>query len=365
MIHILGDSHSSIFTGLHGVAPVFPRQSPGALPSFRTCHLGPYLAHSVATPGHPVRRLISRALRPAAPRDRVLFVFGEIDCRCHLARRATSARTIEAAAADVAERYIHAVRELSPNRQTAVLCVPPATIAKLSDARFPTAGSFDQRSKAADSFNRVLRRVGRKLGIQVFGPFRPLATPDGEPRPQYFADGVHADPRALPLFARAMVRAGWLRATDPTLRAIAALATVPPPMDARHRELLIDRAALTCLATGATRIALFGAGAHTRAMGIRPFEARGLRVVVILDDHATESVLHGVRVLHPDALREPIDAVVISSDSHEAAILRRARAVFEPRGIACVPIYDAAIEPLPGAAIAPRTVSSRRVTKAS
>ncbi len=135
-------------------------------------------------------------------------------------------------------------------------------------------------------------------------------------------------------------------------------------MDGRHRSLLIDRAALTCRALGATRVAIFGAGAHTRAIGLRPFQARGLHVVAVLDDHPSTDVLHGMRVLRPDALLDRVDAVIISSDMHERAIMSRAQTLFTPLGIPCVPIYDLDID-VRASANAARTVSIKRATKAS
>jgi len=364
MIHVLGDSHVSVFTGLHGLAPCYPTVPPSALPALRVCHLGPFLAHSVASPGHGVRRVIARALRVVGPREPVLMVFGEIDCRCHLARLATRDRSIAQLAAELAQRYAHAGREIAGRRPLAFLRVPPATVMQLSDALFPTVGTFDERSRARVAFNSALARAARSVGAGVYGPTTALQTPDAEPRYDLFGDGVHADPRALPLFIQPLVRAGWLSANDPSTRVARSLATVKPPIDVRLRALLIDRAALTCLALGARRIALFGAGAHTRAIGLRPYELRGLQLVSILDDHPREDVMHDVRVLRPEELRERIDAVIISSDAHERAIMSRARALFEPRGVPCVPIYDDAIGPL-ALTSESRTVSTRRATNAS
>jgi len=125
-------------------------------------------------------------------------------------------------------------------------------------------------------------------------------------------------------------------------------APAAPSAESRHwitpalRAALIDRAALECAALGCTRIALFGAGSHTRSIGTAPFERRGLDVVAILDDQPAVVELFGLPVITPqDASSLDIDAVVVSSDAHEPALLERCATVFGSTGPAVVPIYAA------------------------
>jgi len=93
------------------------------------------------------------------------------------------------------------------------------------------------------------------------------------------------------------------------------------------------------------RIALAGAGAHTRALA--PWLKRlkpGDRPVAILDDHARSNgapdQIGGISVRTPD---DPglgaIDAIVISSDAHERALLARA-CDWAPRAW-IIPLYEA------------------------
>lgn len=105
------------------------------------------------------------------------------------------------------------------------------------------------------------------------------------------------------------------------------------------RSRLIDQTAQRCADAGYRRIALYGAGFHTTPIIRQPWQWRGVEVVAVLDDNPRRTNIGGVPVLRPAELREPIDAVVISSDSHEARIAAAARAHFGPRNIPVLRIY--------------------------
>ncbi|MFA6044908.1 MAG: hypothetical protein WC718_07980 [Phycisphaerales bacterium] len=120
------------------------------------------------------------------------------------------------------------------------------------------------------------------------------------------------------------------------------------PKPAQHREMrlqtrLVEMVAALCAAKGYRRIALFGAGKHTAAIVHEPWESHGVRVVAVLDDSPRASDIAGVRVMKPEALGDPIDAVVVSSDTFENEIYARARASFGARGVPVLRIYADAV----------------------
>lgn len=98
------------------------------------------------------------------------------------------------------------------------------------------------------------------------------------------------------------------------------------------RKRLVEMTAELCAARGFKRVALFGAGKHTEAILPGPWAAAGVRVAAVLDDAPSRPDIAGVPVMKPEALREEIDAVVVSSDRFEERIAARAREVFEERG---------------------------------
>jgi hypothetical protein len=231
----------------------------------------------------------------------------------------------------------------------AFLGVPPATARQHGNLAQPTRGTHRQRSVAARAFNLALVAQARRLGAACVDVFNELTDDRGEPNPAFFADGLHADPRALPLVMDALASIGWVSPGDPAMIAAGALALVPPPREGAPmhgglederacRQVLVELAVSRCAAMGARRIAIYGAGRHTLTMGISPFTRAGMRVEAILSDDATNASMFGIAVSKPEQLGRSVDAIVISSDAHERAMLERAKLVWGRR-VPVVPIY--------------------------
>ncbi|CAG1001404.1 hypothetical protein PHYC_02913 [Phycisphaerales bacterium] len=146
----------------------------------------------------------------------------------------------------------------------------------------------------------------------------------------------------LPLRAEFLARA-WLR--DLGARALGVrLADLPlhvPPRDT-PAERRLRRTLASLRQAGATRLALYAAGQHTRKVA-RVIE-ESPDIIAIIDDRAGQpsgppAVLAERPVLPPNAYASlHADALIISSDEHERELLVRGRA-FAAR---VVPLYDAA-----------------------
>lgn len=95
-----------------------------------------------------------------------------------------------------------------------------------------------------------------------------------------------------------------------------------------------------------SRIALFGAGKHTRRLlpALRSVVGRRHRLIAILDDAPTVAEIDGVPVLHARTIADGrFDLVVVSSDTYEARMLRALRSrVGSDRAIWA--IYDPTLE---------------------
>ena len=123
-------------------------------------------------------------------------------------------------------------------------------------------------------------------------------------------------------------------------------AAIEPTREERLKTRLLDRMAESLAARGMTRIALYGAGQHSRPILRQPWAFHGIEVVALLDDTPNADSVEGVPVRTPDALaaavrKNPgeVSGIVISSEAHEVPMLARATALFAPLGIPCEPIY--------------------------
>lgn len=115
---------------------------------------------------------------------------------------------------------------------------------------------------------------------------------------------------------------------------------------ARFEECRRDRTAgvrasvetrLRC--AGVRRWALYGAGRDATSLLSDGWRPGGTELVALLDDAPRRSELCGMRVIGPTDLKTPIDAVVVGSSAHRAAIAASARRVFDGTGVLVIDPY--------------------------
>jgi hypothetical protein len=361
LIHCIGDSHAGFFAGQDVVQPMWPTPPARNLGGVAAYRLGAFLAHSVCRPRHRVRTIIDGILAGLFAPNRVLLCFGEIDCRRHIVPQAAEKGwTIARTADDLARRYAEAAAKLRDRKRLefGLWGAAPTAGEDVKDPRYWPSGTWAERTEATREFNAGMARACADLGLAFASICEDLLHADGTMRRGYFMDDIHLGQAAAPLARRALSRTGWFgdHETDFTMmhidpQAIAGSAGAPQG-PATHlpeavKAALIDRAALECARSGKRRVALFGAGSHTRRFTLEPYRRRGLEVVAILDDKCVEASVLGVPVLRPERAPEDVQAVIISTDAAEGVLLERARESVGRRGVEIVLIYTfAASAPL-------------------
>ena len=215
-IHCIGDSHVSFFSGTDRLTPQWPEPSGTGdrLPFFRTYRVGPALAWSLGRDGtrmrgrEKVEEVLRKAVPPGAP---VLFLFGEIDCRCHLLRQAeTQGQTKAALAAECADAYFDAVLELAGTHPLLFCSLPASTQKSLEGEgeEFPTVGTCLERNAVIRAFHARLSGRCAEKGIALVDFFDSLVDAEGLTLPGYFRDEIHLSQRAMP-FALEALRRAW------------------------------------------------------------------------------------------------------------------------------------------------------------
>ena len=113
-----------------------------------------------------------------------------------------------------------------------------------------------------------------------------------------------------------------------------------PGVDDDIRRALWRQVAARCAQIGRGRVALYGAGLHTRRLVRSGVLGGGSRIVAIIDDAPERwGELDRIPVTSPDEAPE-FDVVVPSSDAHEPMLLRRAEALASERGVQSFPVYS-------------------------
>lgn len=204
-IHVIGDSHVSLFSGKDEIVPVWNAPHEDLLPQFRTYRLGAMLAYNLATERHEGREKLFTLLNILPKRSKVLLVFGEIDCRAHIVKQARAQdRDIRDIAENVAERYFSAIQEVNALRKTIVWGAIPQSAAAHSSNKFPTVGSPQERNEAAFWFDRTVRKLCEDAGIPFASIFNELVDSEYISRESFFYDSAHLDQRALPFALEAL-----------------------------------------------------------------------------------------------------------------------------------------------------------------
>ncbi|MEC9373386.1 MAG: hypothetical protein VYC34_06050 [Planctomycetota bacterium] len=137
--------------------------------------------------------------------------------------------------------------------------------------------------------------------------------------------------------------AASLRAAAPKLMRSQPGAGVTPVHQALWRQV-----AIRCVEAGIHRIALYGAGDHTRRLLSSGWPEGRLEVTAIIDDAPRSPTLRSIPILRPKDLQTEIDAVILSSDSYEPRLREAATRAFAERSIPIIAMY----EPAPLAATA-------------
>lgn len=199
IIHVIGDSHVSLFSGKDEIVPVWNEPHEDLLPQFRTYRLGAFLAYNLATERHEGREKLFACIKTLPKNSKVLLCFGEIDCRAHLVKQARAQdRTLDDVARECAGRYAEALKEVSALCRLAVWGATPQSAAEHSSNKFPTVGSQAQRNHVTYLFNQYVSMACETFNVPCFSIFGHIVRENWITDDGYFHDTAHLSQKALP-----------------------------------------------------------------------------------------------------------------------------------------------------------------------
>ncbi len=189
-IHVIGDSHGSYcFTN---VLPVKTKKerSVWKLP-FSIHWLGPVTMFRIGRDGIDLKKLKVR------DQDLAVFVFGEIDVRCHIEKQSTiQNKTLESIVEELATRYVKAIVSNRKNfkqlRFVVCLVVPPTD--RAFNAKFPIYGELKTRIAITRQLNAKLREICTQEKIPVLDLYGPYSTEEGDLLEKISDGNVHISP---------------------------------------------------------------------------------------------------------------------------------------------------------------------------
>jgi hypothetical protein len=152
-IIVFGDSHSAVFSNIADMDVV---------------HVGPATAHNLskADSTTQAREQILARLKFCPPEETaVLLVFGEIDCRMHILKAASTIKvSIQQAVEATVARYCGVLKSIVEMGYT-LLVYGPAGSGSGWNSNFPSVGREQDRNYAIHTFNVLLEQNCRQLGV--------------------------------------------------------------------------------------------------------------------------------------------------------------------------------------------------------
>lgn len=149
-LHVFGDSHASACFDRFADADIY--------------WLGPVTMHRVARDG---AAFVEKYVPSSHSRDIFVFVFGEIDVRCHVGRVAEKQGVArENVISETVSNYVKRISEAMKGRDARVVLssvVPPSDYR--DDPDFPTYGTIDDRIAITSAMNRALNVEAARHGF--------------------------------------------------------------------------------------------------------------------------------------------------------------------------------------------------------
>lgn len=204
VIHCIGDSHASFFSGTDIIQPMWPDYSSNRISFFRSYRLGAVLAyslHKLETTSRGREKLFE-LLGTIPKHSRILLSFGEIDCRVHLVKQAEKQRLpLESVVKACVEKYVDVACEIRDMEYEVIVwgVIPSTTSGNIGQSEYIEYGTDEQRNTATKMFNAHLCALALKKNIHYLSIFDQLVDREGKTKFYYYIDKIHLSQRAMPL----------------------------------------------------------------------------------------------------------------------------------------------------------------------
>jgi len=132
--------------------------------------------------------------------DTVIFVFGEIDVRCHIGiQRDRDKRNEDEIIKSLAQKYVETIianRKLFQKIHCVIFAVVPPSKTRYNDPLFPFYGSLNDRISLTKKLNACLQQEALKHSLPILDVSADYATAAGSFRPELSDGRVHIGPQS-------------------------------------------------------------------------------------------------------------------------------------------------------------------------
>jgi hypothetical protein len=190
MIHCIGDSHVSVFSGQDPIVPFFPPKHD----EDRTRYFRTY--RSFTPTAYNFINHLDRILHALSDKDKdndyALIVAGEIDCRFHLPRKiATNNLSIDEVVNECVDRFTQVFIELINKGWRCIAWGPCASTWETFHPELPIHGDMVHRNIITKKFNDKLYENAKSINIPFLSMFPKLINENNETIREYYMDMLH------------------------------------------------------------------------------------------------------------------------------------------------------------------------------
>lgn len=205
-IYCIGDSHASFFSGYNRVQLGWPNKTINKYTFLKSYRLGPVLAYNLCnfktrSRGREKLLYILTHLIPSG--NKVLFCFGEIDCRAHLLKQSElQKRDIHNIIRECVDRYFSVIKDTKEQGFDVIVwnVMPSGITDDALEKEYPFYGTNIERNKVPKYFNEYLKQKLEKFNISFIDIFDKLVFENFETNVSYYFDGVHLSQKSMPYF---------------------------------------------------------------------------------------------------------------------------------------------------------------------
>ena len=214
-IYCIGDSHANFFSGSDEMQPEWPGEGIKHFhPFFRAFRIGPVLAYNLCRNNSSTRgrEKLMELLSLFPSKSKVMFCFGEIDCRAHIILQAErQKRPVEGVVRTVAERYFSVIKEVrgmgfTPLIWNVIPSAPTDINSKINvPAKYLFHGTREERNDVTRRFNADLKILAIDHDVFFLDFFDKLMNRDGSVKLEYYCqDDIHLAQKAMPIVLEAL-----------------------------------------------------------------------------------------------------------------------------------------------------------------
>jgi len=201
MVHCIGDSHSAIFSGEEKMQPIWPQRSNDVMEGFRSYRVGPSTAYQISNKIPIINDIIEKA--SIGKDDRILFCFGEVDCRAHLKKQIDlQKRTLDSIVHECVDRYFTVIKHYKDLGYNVMVWGPIGSWTTNRPYNGPSFGTCEERNLITKEFNDYVKSLCDIEGINFITIFYDMVDDNNITKDTFLDDWfechMHLSQRSMP-----------------------------------------------------------------------------------------------------------------------------------------------------------------------